>query len=467
MSRLTRCILTLLCAATAIAAQNFTTLVNFRYGNGANPLAPLVQGADGNFYGTTTFGGVTTNGTIFRITPGGVLTTLYTFCVQSDCSDGREPGGALVLALDGSFYGTTMYGGADRYGYGTIFKVSLAGELTTLHAFQSTDGAYPNGGLIQAFGGDLYGTTFYGGGNGQNVGTIFKGTSATTIVTLHSFCNQTGCRDGEYPRDRVVQGADGRLYGTTVNGASNMDGEVFQITPQGKLTILYAFCSQPGCADGSNPYAGLVQASDGNFYGTTLGGGGGSSGTIFRITPAGVLTTLHNFAPRSRGGSVPTGDLIQATDGNLYGLTAAGGANNGGTIFRMTLDGALTPIYNFPTANMAYGNAGLVQGTDGSFYGTTYGAGAYGFGSVFRLTMGLGPFVRALPVAGSVGDAVQILGSNLTGATRVSFNGAAAAFTVVSASLITATVPAGATSGDVQVTTPSATLLSNAPFLVR
>jgi uncharacterized repeat protein (TIGR03803 family) len=214
------------------------------------------------------------------------------------------------------------------------------------------------------------------------------------------------------------------------------------------------------------PYAGLIQATDGNLYGTTLGGGTKGGGTVFKITPSGKLTTLYSFA----NGSWPYAGLIQATDGNLYGTTQGGGGYDGGTVFNITLTGNLTTLYHFcPKRGCADGaspHAGLVQDTNGTFYGTTEAGGANGVGTVFSLSVGLDPFVETQTTSGKVEAPVKILGTNLTGATNVTFNGTAAAFIVVSASLVTTTVPAGATTGKVEVTTPRGTLKSNVAFRV-
>jgi uncharacterized repeat protein (TIGR03803 family) len=243
------------------------------------------------------------------------------------------------------------------------------------------------------------------------------------------------------------------------------------MTPSGTLTTLYSFCSQSGCPDGSDPEAGLVQAANGDFYGTTRVGGTNSGGTVFRITPGGTLTTLYSFCSQSActDGSSPQSALVQATNGDLYGTTGYGG-NGYGTIFKITPSGELTTLYSLCSQSACtdgeYLVAALVQDTNGTFYGTTSSGGANGDGTVFSMSVGLGPFVETQTTSGKVGAAVKILGSDLTGATSVSFNGTAATFTVVSRYLITTTVPAGATTGKVQVVTPSGTLSSNVPFRV-
>ena len=271
-----------------------------------------------------------------------------------------------MQATNGNFYGITETYGAN--GLGTVFEITPAGTLTTLHTFANADGAGPNSGLVLATDGNLYGTMKYGG------------TSNNCPFT-------SGC------------------------------GTIFKITPQGELTTLYTFCSETSCPGGYGPLGGLVQATDGNFYGTTAWGKS-SAGTIFEITPAGVLTTLHSFCAQNMctDGSTSEAALIQATDGKLYG---------------------------------------------------TGGMGTYADGTVFSMAVGLVPFVKTNPTVGKVGWKITVLGTNLTGATGVSFNGTAATFTVVSGTKITATVPTGATTGTVTVTTPSGTLTSNVFFQVE
>ena len=485
------CAVFALCAATSITlrAQTFTTIYSFCVDStctdGDEPAAGLVQGTDGNFYGTTPFGGAIGNGTVFKITPSGTLTTIHSFGVE----DGIGPITALVQSTDGNFYGTTEFGGPDNDPYGTIFKITPSGTLTTLYGCGLQD-CFLSSALVQATDGDLYGTT----PNGEDVlqcgecngGSVFKITQTGTLTTLYSFCSQDvtpsgECPDGFEPNAALIQGTDGNLYGTTTGGGAIGDGAncastggcgtVFRITPSGSLTTLYTFCAHTGCTDGGAPSA-LIQGTDGNFYGTTSVGGAncastGRCGTFFRITPSGSLTTLGTDAgfPEQLGGI-----LVEGTDGNFYGI-GGGGANSQGTIFEITPSGALTTLHSFCSQNGCTDGKqpapGLIQATDGNFYGTTAAGGGQGQGAVFRLSVGLNPFVNTLPSFGYVGAAVQILGTNLTGATSVTFDGTAAVFTVVSPTLISTTVPAGAATGAVQVTTPSGKLLSKAAFLVE
>jgi len=464
------CAVLLLCAAAAIAspAQTFTTLHKFSVTDGDKPQDSLVQGFDGDFYGTTYYGGAHNFGTVFKITSTGTLTTLYSFCVQTGCTDGKYPGANLVQGTDGNFYGTTNYGGV--YNGGEVFKITPAGTLTVLYNFCSlaecTDGQGPYTGLIQATDGNFYGTTHSGGTYFD--GTVFKITPAGVLTKLYSFCQLTGCPDGRTPTAGLVQASDGNLYGSTsVNGANGY-GTIFKITTAGVLTTLYSFCAETACTDGKLP-GGLIQAADGNLYGTA-GGGAYDQGTVFKITTAGALTTLYSFCPLTgcADGSDPRAGVIQATDGNFYGTTYLGGAHfDEGTIFKITPAGTLTTLYSFCALSGCPDggelNAGLVQGTDGSFYGTTY----FGDGTVFNLATGLKAFVETRPTSGKVGAKVIILGTGLAGATGVSFNGTVATFTVVSGSEIKTTVPAGATTGKVKVTTSHSTLSSNVAFRVK
>ncbi len=463
------CMVLLFCAATAISAtaQTFTTLHTFDNTDGCDPWTGLVQATNGNLYGTTNSCGATGYGTVFEITPSGTLTTLHSF----DGTDGGLPYAELLEDTNGNLYGTTNEGGGAGGGDGTVFEITPKGTLTTLSSFDFTNGASPYAGLLQVTSGKLYGTTWQGG-NGNldscgfdGCGTVFEITLSGALTTLYSFCSQSGCPDGNGPQAALVLATTGNLYGTTTAGGAGGYGTVFKITPSGALTTLYSFCSQSGCPDGHTPYAGLVQATNGNLYGTTNEGGtSGNYGTIFKITPSGTLTTLHSFDYTD--GSWPYAGLIQATDGNFYGTTVGGGASGYGTVFKITPTGTLTTLHSFDYTDGADLQGELFQGTNGTFYGTTQNGGANGVGTVFSLSVGLRPFVEALPTTGNVAAAVKILGTDLTGASSVTFNGTAATFTVVSRSEITTTVPTGATTGKVKVVTPSRTLVSNVNFRV-
>jgi uncharacterized repeat protein (TIGR03803 family) len=486
----------LLCAATAIVAeaQDFDTLVIFHGANGANPSrGSLVQGHDGNLYGTTTSGGNLNCevdyygcGTVFKITPLGKLTRIYNFCPQpGQCGDGAFPYAGLALATDGNFYGTA-FGGQftcppGNAGCGTVFKITPDGILTALHQFDGTDGDYPYAGLIQATDGNFYGTTYQGGTD--DVGTVFKISTTVMLTTLHEF----DFADGEAPLGALVEATNGSFYGTTYYGGLYGDGTIFKVTPAGALTTLDGLlCSPFHCtdSDGATPSGGLLQATDGNLYGTTYFGGNGicryGCGTVGRITPQGKPTLLYSFCsqPNCTDGDAPYSGLIQGTDGNCYGTTQLGGdltcdpPNGCGTLFRITLDGTLTTLHSFHGTDGDQPFGSLAQATNGKFYGTTsqgsdYSCGyPYGCGTIFSLDVGLGPFVTFVRAAGKVGQTGPILGQGFTGTTNVSINGIPGTFTVVSDTFIRATVPVGATTGYVTVTTPSGTLTSNVPFHV-
>jgi uncharacterized repeat protein (TIGR03803 family) len=466
------CIVFIFCVMTAIAslAQTFTTVASFGSTGGAEPMAGLVQATNGNLYGTTLIGGAKPNGllgTVFTMTLSGTLTTLHIFSGQQ----GRHPQAALVQATNGDFYGTTNYKQSGPGDKGTIFKMTPSGAVTTLHRFDGTDGCVPySGALVQAPNGNLYGTTDSCGANGY--GTVFEITPSGTLTTLYSFCSQTTCVDGANPSTGLIQATDGNFYGTTSEGgANNNSGTVFTITPSGALTTLYSFCSQSGCADGLGPLE-LVQATDGNFYGTTQEGGANSDGTVFKITPSGRLTTLYSFCSQSGcpDGLYPVAGLIQATDRNFYGTTLLGGAKNSGTVFEITPSGGLTTLHSFCSDSVCSDgsepSAALVQDTNGTLYGTTPLDGGWLNGTVFSLSVGLGPFVKTNPTSGKVGAKVIILGNNLKGTTSVTFNGTTAPLLKVTASAIETRVPTGATTGRVIVTTPNRTLNSNVAFRV-
>jgi len=482
---------------SALDRPVFTTLFTFDYTDGSYPLAGLVQAADGNLYGATTQTSSGNSGTIFRITPLGILTNL------SNLSNGVEGAEAntLIQATDGSLYGTARNGGANTNGMecpngcGTVFRMTTGGKVTTLYNFCETlsngvcaDGSSPDAGLVETTDGNLYGTTTYGGSATcyDGCGTVFRITRSGVLTTLYSFCSQPNCTDGNSPGvGPLLQATNGILYGTTSIGGTHSEncggagcGTVYRISPAGRFTSLYSFCSQSGCPDGDGPVAGLIQATNGQLYGTTDGGGSSNCPngceTVFTITLGGQVTTLHTFD--NADGFSPHA-LVQGSDGNFYGTTDRGGSNDNcsdgttcGTIFKMTPDGTLTTLHDFDPSGY-YPFAGLTQDTDGAFYGTTNQGGdsmiTYGCcGTVFRISVGLGPFVETNPAAGNVGANVGILGTNLNGATGVKFNGTETAFRVVSSSFIEAKVPSGATTGTVTVQLPGGTLSSNVPFIV-
>jgi uncharacterized repeat protein (TIGR03803 family) len=437
-------------------AATFKRLVVFNGPNGATPVeTSLVQGLDGNLYGTTLGGGTNSSGTVFKMTPEGTVTVLYSFCSLSNCQDGALPYGGLVLANDGNFYGTTSQGGSTD-GFGTVFRITPTGKFTTLHIFDGADGSGPNAPLIQAANGALYGLTAHGGSS--NSGTFFRMTLQGSLTSLYDFL-------GTDLTGPLVQATDGNFYGTDEFAGTYGHGTVFRLTPGGHFSVLHSFDS----TDGSAPACGLVQATDGDLYGTTYEGGPSQAcpngcGTVFKITLSGALTTLHYFD--GSDGGLPIAAMIQATDGNFYGTTYAGGNKGWGTIFKITPAGRLTKLHNFQGTDGLQPYGPLSQDTNGNFYGTaTYGSGT-SQGTAFVLSTGLAPFVSLLRERGKVGQTIGILGQGLMGTSSVSFGHATSTFQVKSDTYLTAIVPSGASSDVVTVITPNGTLKSSASFTV-
>lgn len=347
-------------------AQTFETV--FSHNIGSSPRASLVRGSDGNFYGTTYEGGVNAYGTVFKMTPNGALTTLVSFTSTT----GRNPYAGLVEGSDGNFYGTTYGGGTSAYG--TVFKMTPGGALTTLVSFNDPNGRNPQSTLVQGSDGNFYGTTINGGASGY--GTVFKVTPGGGLTTLVSFNSTAGRR----PYAGLVEGSDGNFYGTTSEGGTSIYGTIFKVTPAGALTTLVSFNS----TNGRNPHAGLVVGSDGNFYGTTYGGGTSGFGTVFKMTPEGALTTLVSFV-FPHGGN-PDAGLVEGDGGAFYGTTRIGGTSGYGTTFKVTPEGVLTTLVSFDGPDGRNPQSALVRGSDGAFYGTTPVFGATGYGTAFKVT---------------------------------------------------------------------------------
>jgi uncharacterized repeat protein (TIGR03803 family) len=465
------------------SAGTLTVLYNFDGTHGSYPYGGLALGTDGNLYGTTNQGGSSGDGTVFKITPGGTLTVLFNFACDSN---GCGPYSPPVQGTDGNFYGPTT--GCLAY-IGcpvdpTFYKITLAGKLKTLY-HQNTPGANnsPNP-IILAADGNFYGTNE--GGLGASGGSVFKLTPAGKLTVLHTF-NGT---DGGYPVASLTQGVDGNFYGTTEDGGLSGLGTVFKLTSTGKLTVLYAF----GGSDGSAPHAGLVQATDGNFYGVTSGGGTLGYGTIFKISPTGSLSVLYNFDNTT--GAQPQTTAFQHTNGILYADTVAGGSDSDGVFYSLNV--GLGPFVSFLPSQSA-GKVGVsigifgqgFTGTTGvSFGGTpatfavasdtyltaTVPAGAL-TGSVTVATPGgnltsnrtfrVTPQIKSFsPSSGPVGTSVVITGVSLTQASLVKFGSKSATFTVNSDTQVTATVPTGAKTGKITITTPGGTAASPTTFTV-
>jgi len=425
-----------------------TVLYNFTYDsntntavNGIYPVGGLVQGYDGNFYGTASAGGnpdAVCNGTlgcgtIFRITPAGQFTPLHQFNgVLANPPEGGGPGGRLILATNGRLYGTTYSGGmVQNFGnQGTIFSISLAGAFSTVYMFDNvhgtTDGANPYAGLMQAKDGSFYGTTQFGGSS--NAGTVFKFAGSKTTV-LHSFAEQPGqfFPDGAYPKAALVQANDGKLYGVTSYGGTlttfYQSGTLFRITTSGAFTKLWDFNATDPSVNGISPWGGLIQASDGNLYGTTSAGGGtADSGTVYQLRAGGAMSQVMSFDAASTG-ALPLAVPLQAADGTLY-IT-----NNGGTVANNRYQGAIVQIIS-----------GLPEPKP--------------------------KIVGFTPSSGHVGQKVTILGSNFVGTVTVTFNGTNAAFKVKSSEIVTTAVPTGATSGRITLTNAGGATTSTQAFTV-
>jgi uncharacterized repeat protein (TIGR03803 family) len=382
-------------AVPVVTAATLTPLYSFTNGiDGTYPSAGLVQGSDGDFYGTTDNGGTNGDGGIFKITCGGALTPLYSFTNGVDGALVAGPRPRLFQGRDGNFYGTTFYGGT--HVDGNIFSLNSNGALTVLYSFTNgMDGACPCAGVVQGSDSNFYGTTCGTDGRGPDPswGSIFKISPGGVLTPLYAFTNGV---DGATPTAALVQAADGNFYGTADNGGTNGDGTVFRITSDGVLTPLYSFTNG---VDGAIPTAGLVQASDGNFYGTTYGGGTKNVGSVFRITSGGVLTALYSFT-NGVDCAGPFAGLIQGSDGNFYGITRYGGRKEAGGIFKITPGGILTPLYTFTNGldgERPYG--GLVQGSNGNLYGTTEfgGVSGSGAGTFFQLSLADSPIIATLP----------------------------------------------------------------------
>ncbi len=393
----------ILSTATTPYTYAFNGLYSFQTADGTDPAAPLTLGSDGNLYGTTARGGSNGDGTVFVVNPTtGATTTLYTFLNTADNDDdsvnapvngvdGSQPYGKLVEASPGVFYGTTEYGGTN--GNGTIFQLNTAtnpatgaitGTTTVLYSFTGASpvGSRPLGGLVLAADGFYYGTTENGGTSGY--GTLFQFNPTTgAAVTVVGFTQA----NGQNPVTSLLSASDGNLYGTTEDGGTNGDGTLFRYNPAtAALTTLVNFTG----TNGANPVSALIQGTDGNLYGTTEDGGINGDGTLFQVTlptatAASTLTTLVSFSEAS--GSDPQGALVQAADGNFYGTTTRNGNLDAGTAFQFNPNtGAFVSLLDFGNA-AGYGPySGLTLGANGNLYGTTTGNDEGGIDDLSHIT---------------------------------------------------------------------------------
>jgi len=437
-----------------LRAQTYTDLHEFDCTvEGCQPTYPeiLAQGRDGNLYGTTNAGGTSGMGTVFKMTPSGTITTLYNFSGL----DGWNPDGGLVLGTDGNFYGTTSIGGANNDG--TVFKITPAGVLTTLHSFTASD-ATPRGGVVLGKNGSFYGTTCsqFGPWTGFSITSAGKFKHLTNSIPPCSFSG-------------LILGNDSHLYGASQTGGTCC-GTVFRMTAAGAVKIVYNF----DITHGHTPYSPVVQGNDGLLYGTTSGGGSGQGGVVFKMTTGGKITLLRQFdAASNTDGSTPYAGLVAATDGKFYGANAYGenfGSVPNGNLFSITSGGNYSFLYAFDATHGALAEATPMQHTNGIIYGLTERGGGPGgtraSGVFYSLDNNLPPFVYLVTRWGSAGQTVEILGNGLTGTTAVKFGSGSAIFSVVSDTYMTATVPDNGSAGFVTVTTPSGILTSNRSFFV-
>jgi uncharacterized repeat protein (TIGR03803 family) len=419
-------------------AQTVTNLANFFKANGWYPEAQLVQGRNGNLYGTTALGGQYNDGTVFTITPEGRLNTLHSFTYD----EGYEPT-ALVLDKYGNFFGITSGGGPG--GGGTVFKITPSGNYSIVYAFHGDDGASPNS-LVLGPDGDFYGTFLY-----PQSSYFFRISPAGRYSPLP--CAVAGAYS-------LSLGPDGYFYGTTLDGGSEY-GSIFQLRPNGLCKTLHVFDGTDGSAPGY-----LTLNSNGNFYGSTEAGGTGIErvGTFFQISPSGEFNVLFSYPgttqPLSRA-------LALGSDGNLYGTNLWGGLYGGGVVYQTTIAGSFNILVSFG-AEVYYTLPAMIQHSNGIFYGVSAEGGNQGNGNVFSFDNSLSPFLGFVIGFGHPGNNTQFLGQGFTGTTAVSFNGTPASnFKIISDTYMTAVVPEGATTGLVTVTTPSGPLISKLNFVVE
>jgi uncharacterized repeat protein (TIGR03803 family) len=441
--------------AAPLHSQTYTDLHDFNCPTeGCRPSFPaiLAQGRDGNLYGTMSSGGAFNFGTVFKVTPAGVVTTLYDF--NTSGPDGFLSVSGLTLGTDGNFYGTTFSGGANSSG--TFFKITPAGALTTLHSFTNTDG-FPVAPPVQGANGSYYGLA---GGN-TLIGSAYSITSAGAYKLLVPALPGLSFAP-------LILGNDGNFYGTTESGGDFNAGTVFRMSPAGVVKIVYSF---DGHANGGFPQGPVVQGRDGFLYGTTSGGGLVSNpvGVVFKLSTAGAITLLHSFdAADLNDGKSPYAGLVAATDGNFYGATTGSqsGSAQFGSIFKITKSGAYSVLHLFDDVHGKTQTATAMQHTSGILYGLPSAGGVGNTGVFYSLAVGIPPSVSLVPVLGTVGQTIGILGKGFTGTTSVKFGAATASFTVVSDTYMTAVVPASGITAAVTVTTPSGALKSKQVFKV-
>ncbi|HET6178454.1 MAG TPA: choice-of-anchor tandem repeat GloVer-containing protein [Candidatus Sulfotelmatobacter sp.] len=436
-------------ASTLLHAQTYTVLHNFNETEGccSNYPGMMAQGRDGNIYGATTGGGTHLYGNIFKMTPSGTLTSIYSF----DPTNGAYPQGGISLGQDGNFYGTTYQGGA--HSRGTIFKVTPAGVHTVLYSFSDTgDGAYPKTPPVQAQDGNLYGTT----GNGSQY-VLYQVTTSGTFTIAATILSQS--------YSPLLLGIDGNLYGTTLANGTYNGGTVFQFSPSLKtVKTIFNFHNE------WSPTGPLMQGVDGALYGTTSSGGTGDGGVVFRLTTAGVYKILHTFSTTgATDGRFAYSGVVQGSDKFLYGVASVDGPGGFGTLFKVSTTGTgFAVVHSFAVATGDTPLTAFLAHTNGKLYGQTSHGGTHTpYGVVYSLDAGLSPFVNPVVLhSAKVGGTVEILGQGFTTATGVSFGTGTSTFTAVSSTYMTAKPVAGALTGQITVQEPSGNLLTPLKFKI-
>jgi uncharacterized repeat protein (TIGR03803 family) len=406
MSNAAKILLMVLLALSGLGVNGQQSIVTILYSfagtNGENPEGHLIEGRDGSLYGTTRTGGQYGYGTVYKMTLSGSVTTLYTFSMYNG-TNGSVPEAPVIQGQDGNLYGTTQEGG----GIGSIFSMTTNGLLNYSVVLEETNGANVQHGLVQGMDGNFYGITVNGGFRAEPgflqssmYGTVFKMTPSGSLSTLYSFGTQPGdATVGGLPDGELVQGPDGDLYGPADGGQY---GSIYKATTNGVVTALFDF----GATNGSGPAGPLVWGPAGNLFGLTTAGGNYGWGTIFELTTNGNLTSLFSFdgtngavyADDANSDDFP-GGLVPGSDGNFYGETICGGPGffgghggyENGTLFQITPGGTLSTLYAFGNVpnDGIYPGGGLMQASDGNFYGVTFYGGTNNDGTIFRLSVPL------------------------------------------------------------------------------
>jgi uncharacterized repeat protein (TIGR03803 family) len=367
--------------AQSAPAQTLTVLYNFTgSSDGGDPYAGVVRDTAGNLYGTTYYAGFYGYGVVFKLDTKGAETVLYTF---TGGPDGGYPIGGVVRNTAGTLYGTTSFGGSSSEG--TVFKVSKTGKETVLHSFAGwpTDGCYPYGGLLRDKAGNLYGTTAQCGSS--NNGTVFKVSKTGKETVLHNFAG--GTTDGATPMFTSVRmDKRGNLYGVTEDGGNHGGGVVYKLSKRGALTVLHSF-PWGTTKDGCYAVGTLAIGDQGNLYGITNSCGSFDLGIVWKVSKKGSESVLHNFAGGSADGSVPMAGVIMDAGGNLYGDTETGGASGLGAVYKVNKKGTLTLLHSFAGSDGASPIGDVILDGKGNLYGTAYAGGSAGNGTVWKLSM--------------------------------------------------------------------------------